>query len=385
MTRIPTARNGFGRRLLIAQAAVITAGAAATWVAASLLAPSLFHQHLQQASGDDMADRLDHVEQAFTSALTAGLAIALLLSVVLTLAVAWYFTRRVHRAITEMVTSTTRIADGRYSTRVRHSRLGTEFDALGHAVNQLAERLEATEKVRTQLMSDLAHEMRTPLGIIHAHLDAIDDGVRTMDTPTMTVLRASTSRLERLTDDLTTVSRVDENYLGIVAVDHNITELIDDAITIAADRYSTAQVPLLRDIAHTATIHADADRIGQILGNLLDNALRHTPPGGRVTIATAPADTGIAITITDTGRGIDPHHLPHIFDRFYRADTARTRTTGSGSGIGLTIARALAHAHGGTLHADSDGPGHGARFTLWLPAAAAPALAPQRTATSAHP
>jgi signal transduction histidine kinase len=114
-------------------------------------------------------------------------------------------------------------------------------------------------------------------------------------------------------------------------------------------------------------LEVDADRIGQVLANLVDNAIRHTPPGGRVVVAADPSDTGVRLTVSDTGEGIAAEHLPHVFERFYRADAARDREHG-GSGIGLAIAQALVQAHGGTIAAHSAGAGHGSFFVVELPA-----------------
>ena len=158
--------------------------------------------------------------------------------------------------------------------------------------------------------ADLAHEMRTPLATIDAHLEAIEDGVRHLDSDTVTVLRSSTQRLRRLAEDIGAVS------------------------------------------------HAE--------GNLIDNALRHTPGGGSVTVSCRRVDHWVEYAVADTGEGVAAEHLPHLFDRFYRVDTARDRHHG-GSGIGLAIAKAHIEAHGGGVFATSVGPGHGSIFTVRLP------------------
>lgn len=359
--------SGFGTRLLVSQAIVVVGGAVSAWLVAAAVAPRLFHKHLQQAGIAHAQTETAHVERAFTSAMILSLAIALMVSVLIALAVSWYFTRRVQRSITEVAASASEIASGQYTARLTGVGLGREFDQLAETFNQLADRLDSVETTRRRMLSDLAHEMRTPLATLDAHLEALEDGLRLPDTQTFAILRSSTARLARLAEDITVVSRAQEGRLANNPVHTDTRALVDAAVRSHSDRYAAAHVALICDDADTAPVTVDPDRIGQVLGNLLDNALRHTPAGGTVTVASTNTPDGwTAITVTDTGEGVPPEHLAHLFDRFYRADTARGRQEG-GSGIGLTIARTLVEAHGGTLTAHSDGPGTGARFTMKLP------------------
>ncbi|MGV9713740.1 sensor histidine kinase [Gordonia sp. NPDC003424] len=364
--------SGFGTRLLVSQAIVVVGGAVSAWLVAAAVAPRLFHMHLQQAGIAHTQSEAAHVERAFTSAMIISLAIALIVSVLIALAVSWYFTRRVQRSITEVAASASEIASGQYAARLTGVGLGREFDQLAETINQLAERLDSVEITRRRMLSDLAHEMRTPLAILDAHLEALEDGLRLPDAETFAILRSSTARLGRLAEDITAVSRAQEGRLANNPVHTDTRALVEAAVRIHADRYAASHVELIDDIADGAPVTVDPDRIGQVLGNLLDNALRHTPAGGIVTVASTCGSDGWAeISVTDTGEGVPPEHLAHLFDRFYRADTARGRREG-GSGIGLTIARTLVEAHGGTLTAYSAGPGAGARFTMKLPTTTAP-------------
>ncbi|MGV9747706.1 sensor histidine kinase [Rhodococcus zopfii] len=366
----PRTGFGFGSRLLAAQTLVVLGGALSAWLVAAAVAPGLFHNHLQQAGIEHVSTEAAHVEEAFASAMIISLAIALLVSVLMALAVSWYFTGRVQRSIAAVATSATDIAGGRYSSRLSGPGLGREFDQLAETINRLADRLDSIETTRRRMLSDLAHEMRTPLATLDAHLEALEDGIRVADTETLTILRSSTSRLERLAEDMGAVSRAEEGRLSIDPIATDTATLVATAIRAAGDRYAAKNVALIDRVERPAAVTVDADRIGQVLGNLLDNALRHTPTGGAVTVTADAGDGWAGITVTDTGEGIAPEHLGHLFDRFYRADTARRHQEG-GSGIGLTIARALVEAHGGTLTASSAGAGAGARFTLRLPAPAA--------------
>jgi signal transduction histidine kinase len=351
---------------LVAQALVLMAGALTTWLVASLVGPSIFSNHLQQAGDSHTAEETRHVEEAFASALLLSISFALLASVFAALAVSWYFSRRVQRSISNVAAAASQIADGRYDARVPDPGLGGEFVSLALTYNRLAERLGATESSRRSMLADLAHEMRTPLATIDAHLEAVEDGVRTLDDDTLGVIRGSTGRLRRLAEDMAAVSRAEEEGLDLTLRPMAGADLAAAAAEVANDRYAAKGVRLLTDLADAGRVQVDSDRIGQVLGNLLDNALRHTPPGGTVTLASRRIDHWVEYRVADTGQGVTAEHLPHLFDRFYRADSARDRGHG-GSGIGLAIAKALVEAHGGGISVTSDGPGQGTTFTVRLP------------------
>jgi signal transduction histidine kinase len=215
------------------------------------------------------------------------------------------------------------------------------------------------------MLADLAHEMRTPLATIDAHLEAVEDGVRDLDQDTLGVLRDSTHRLRRLAEDIGAVSHAEEGGLDIHPRAVDPAALADAAADAAHDRYTAKSVRLQTRLRTHEPVLADPDRIGQVLTNLLDNALRHTPPGGEVTLSCNRVEEWVQYTVADTGEGIPTEHLGHVFDRFFRVDTARDRAHG-GSGIGLSIAKALVEAHGGGIGVDSPGPGQGATFTVRL-------------------
>ena len=212
--------------------------------------------------------------------------------------------------------------------------------------------------------------MRTPLASIEAHLEAVEDGVRELDDATLTVLHEGTSRLQRLAEDIGSVSRAEEGRLESRPVLSSPQELLESAAAAARDAFDAKGVGLAVE-ARTVTgeVLVDPQRMAQVLGNLLDNALRHTSSGGTVSLALRQPDPGwVELDVRDTGEGIAPEHLPHLFERFYRADPARGRSR-AGSGIGLTISRALVEADGGGLSASSPGPGGGSTFTVRLPVA----------------
>lgn len=362
----PRARPRFAARLLVAQALVLVAGALTTWLVASLVGPGLFSDHLQQAGVAHTASEIRHVEEAFLSALVISIALALVASVAAALAVSWYFSRRVQRSIGDVAEAASQIAAGTYGARVPDPGLGGEFAMLAATYNRLAERLASTEATRRSMLADLAHEMRTPLATIEAHLEAVEDGLRTLDDGTLAVIRGSTHRLRRLAEDMAAVSRAEEGGLDLTLGAVDAAGLAAAAAEVARDRFVAHHVLLQTDLSEAGQVRVDADRIGQVLGNLLDNALRHTPAGGTVTLACRRVDEWVEYRVTDTGGGVEAEHLPHLFDRFYRADTARDRDHG-GSGIGLAIAKALVEAHGGGISVTSAAPGEGTTFRVRIP------------------
>lgn len=367
----PTGRRGsLAARLLGAQTLVLLAGAATTWVVASMVAPGTFHSHLQHAGVGHTAAETIHVERAFDDSLLIALGVALVTSVLMALGVTAYFTRRVQRSTAAVAESAVDIASGQYRARVPSPGLGSEFDQLATTINELAERLGDVETTRRRILADLAHEMRTPLASIEAHLEAVEDGVRELDEATLAVLHSDTSRLQRLAEDISAVSQAEEGRLESRPVPTMAGTLLESAAAAARDAFDAKGVALLVDADTVAgPVLVDPQRMAQVLGNLLDNALRHTPPGGSVKLTVGQPDRRwVELNVGDTGEGIDPAHLPHVFERFYRADAARARSRG-GSGIGLTISRALVEAHGGRLSASSEGLGAGATFTVRLPVA----------------
>jgi len=366
-TSVSLARSGLAMRLLIAQALVLVAGGLTTWIVASVVGPAIFHDHLTQAGVAHTAAETRHVEDAFNSALLISISLALLAATAAALTVSWYFTRRVQRSIDAVADAATGIASGRYRARVPDPGLGSEFATLAVTYNQLAERLEATEVTRRRMLADLAHEMRNPLATIEAHLEGIEDGVREPDASTLEIIGSSTSRLRRLAEDIAAVSSAEEGRLEIDLEPTDAGTLARTAVTSAHDRYAARGVGLNVEVETDRRVLADVDRLSQVLTNLLDNALRHTSEGGTVLVRCSDEGTWVDITVSDSGEGIAPEHLDHLFDRFYRVDSARDRAHG-GSGIGLSIARALVEAHGGLISATSPGVGLGATFTVRLPA-----------------
>ena len=192
---------------------------------------------------------------------------------------------RVQRSVAQVAAAAEHVAAGQYDARVNDPGLGREFAVLAATSNTLAERLEATETTRRRMLADLAHEMRTPLATVDAHLEAIEDGIRTLDDDTLDVIRLSTQRLRRLAEDISAVSRAEEGTLDIARQPVAAADLARAAAQTSATASPPRASPSIPTSRPTRQVLVDPDRIGQVLTNLLDNALRHTPAGGTVRIA----------------------------------------------------------------------------------------------------
>ncbi|MGE5765386.1 MAG: ATP-binding protein [Mycobacterium leprae] len=361
-------RLGLGARLFAAQLLVVAAGTLTVSIVAATVGPPIFHVHLHRAvSGEVPASVLDHAEMAFRTASVLSMTVAVAASLAAALAISALATRRLSSRVRALAAAAGHIAEGNYGVRVPPTELGEEFDALTTSFNALAARLADTETMRRRLLADLAHEMRTPLATLEAYTEGLADGVIAADDVAAEVVRGQTGRLRRLIEDIAAVSRAEEHQLDLHPTPTNPAVLLDAATLAAADRYAAKNVRLVTDAApNLPDVTVDVDRLGQVLGNLLDNALRHTPAGGGVTACVRGVGEFVEIGVQDTGEGITPEHLPHVFERFYRADAARDRASG-GSGIGLAISHAIVQAHGGSIRADSPGRGAGASFTIVLP------------------
>jgi len=359
---------GLATRLLAAQVLVLLVGALTAWVVTVAIGPSLFRDHLRQAGTHAGPAAVRHAEEAFRSSNVISLSVGLLAALAAALAVSVYVTGRIGRSVASVASAASDLAGGHYEARVPKPGLGTEFDELAQAFNALAGRLGSVEQTRRRLLADLAHEMRTPVSTLDAYLEGLEDGVATLDADTTAVLRAQTRRLARLAEDVSAVSRAEERQPALSPTSTTPEQLLTAAVTAASAQYGAKGVRLDNvPAAGLPSLRVDAEQIGQVLGNILDNALRHTPAGGSVTVSASRSGSDVDLAVTDTGDGIPAEHLPHLFERFYRVDAARDRAHG-GSGIGLAIAKALVEAHGGRITATSPGHGQGAAFTVRLPA-----------------
>jgi two-component system, OmpR family, sensor histidine kinase BaeS len=362
-------RHGFGVRLLVAQAMVLFAGVLTTAVIAAIVGPPLFREHLHRAGVPANSMEEVHAEEAYTYATVLSVGGALAVSALTALGVSWYISRRLQRSVTEVASAAAEVAQGRYDIRVSPPELGDDFEALASAFNQMASRLQTVDATRRRLFSDLAHEIRTPVSVLEAYIEALEDGVRTLDATTAAMLRDQTRRLVRFSADLAALAQAEDSSHSMEPTLVNVHHVVDKVVSASAERYTAKGVELqIHSSERRPLVMGDSQRLEQVLANLLDNALRHTHFGGSVEVSTAFESDHIEISVVDTGEGITAEHVPHVFERFYRADAARDRDHG-GAGIGLAIAKALIQAHGGTITAHSAGRDQGCTFVVKLPKA----------------
>lgn len=303
-------------------------------------------------------------ELQFLTALNRLLLIAGAVSLAVCVLIGAWLARRFSKPISDVIRAAGHIAGGEYHARLTPPSDTAELAELTHSLNSLADSLEEQESLRKRLTADVAHELRTPLTTLQSTVEAMLDGIWEPSEAHLSSCREEILRLNKLVDELGALSRYDSESLSLNREAFDLGELARATARNFESAAQSADVSLLVSGA-SANVFADRDKIGQILINLLHNALKFTPAGGSITLETAADETAASLTIRDTGEGISPEDLPHIFERFYRADPSRSRQTG-GSGIGLAIALAIARAHGGTITATSQ-PGEGSSFTLSLP------------------
>ncbi len=261
------------------------------------------------------------------------------------------------------------VATGDLHVRIAEERPG-DFGRVAQTFNRMARELERAEEQRRNLTADVAHELRTPLSIIQGNLEGLLDGVYQPTGEHLTAMLDETRRLAHLIDDLRLLSLAESGQLVLHKEVIAVGELLTDLATSFGGQAEAKGIRLCiagkEDLAEV-TVNADVGRLYQVLGNLVVNALRFTPPGGTITLGGEHVPGGVRLIVRDSGEGIAPEDLPSIFDRFWRADPARPRADGAGGGLGLAIARQLVLAHGGHIVVESQ-PGRGATFLVQLPA-----------------
>jgi histidine kinase len=301
---------------------------------------------------------------AFNHSLTVALGVALGAGAIAAAAGAALVSRGVLRPLDRMRVAVRRMAAGHYDERVPEPS-DRELADLAGDVNALGGALQETEQRRARLVSDLAHELRTPITSLDGFIEGLEDGVFQADAETLGAMRGESRRLLRLATDLGALSRADEQAFDLQLEAADLGAIAAQATRGLAASFTAAGVTLTLVPMPDLPVSADSDRMGQVFTNLLRNALQHIPAGGTVTLTGERRGASAAVTVTDTGEGIAPEHLGHVFDRFFRIDGS-TPAPG-GTGIGLTIARGITRAHGGDIDATSPGLGRGAAFTVTLP------------------
>jgi signal transduction histidine kinase len=267
--------------------------------------------------------------------------------------------------IRQLTKAANRVASGDLSQRVPVSGRD-EISQLAESFNQMADSLENAQSSRQAMTADIAHELRTPLSIQRANLEAFQDGIYPLTLENLDPIIQQNNMLTKLVEDLRTLALADAGGLQLEQVSTDLNGLIDRICEDFQARYNEAGIVLSSKTDPLCpTCQIDPSRMSQVFYNLLHNSLRHTPEGGRVEITSTCAGGSVTINIRDTGEGIPEDDLPHLFDRFYRSGQSRARHKG-GSGLGLTIAQQIVHAHQGRLTA-ANHPEGGAIFTIQLP------------------
>jgi signal transduction histidine kinase len=295
--------------------------------------------------------------------------------------IALFLARLLARGMTQplrdMAQAAGRMATGDYDQRVP-VRTRDEVGQLAVAFNRMAGEMGSLERLRRDLVANVSHELKTPISALRAHLENLLDGVEQPNPELLGVMLRQSERLSRLIDQLLDLSRLESGTAPLELEPVRLAPLVNRVVTeietVRADRHIEVREDISPDLP---PISADRERVHQVLFNLLDNAFRFTPPGGRVMVTAVRENGACEVMVEDTGPGISPEHLPLVFERFYRIDPSRSRDDG-GTGIGLAIARSVVEAHGGRIWAES-ADGHGARFRFVLPLGGPPASQPRST------
>ncbi|MBC8448979.1 MAG: HAMP domain-containing protein [Chloroflexi bacterium] len=286
-------------------------------------------------------------------------------AVIIGLALGIFLARTLTRPVRELTAATRAMASGELKQRVP-VRSQDELGELAASFNQMSADLARANEHRRQMTADIAHDLRTPLTVITGYIEALRDGVLKPSSGRFEVIYDEAQHLNRLVEDLRTLSLADAGELTLQRLKMSPRPLLER--TAAAYGHLAEQQTIALEVEtdpKLPEVHVDPERMAQVLGNLVSNGLRHTPAGGQITLAARHRGREVELVVRDNGEGIAPEVLPRIFDRFYRGDRSRQQRDGE-SGLGLAIARSIVEAHGGTIAAASE-RGGGTTFTIVLP------------------
>lgn len=379
--------SGLVVRVFAANLVVVAVAAVGALLAGTALAPIVLEGHMRMMGGIGAAGPMGPIEgpmgammadlgTTYRAALVQSLLWAIGFATVAAAVVAWFVTGRLVAPLRAMREASSAIAAGRHGRRLDASAPG-EIGDLAGAFNAMAEALQTGDRVRRQLVTDLAHELRTPISNLRGYLEALEDGVFELDDTTRGAVRRQVDRLERLVADLALLHDLEAGQLPVVVENVDLTALAAASVAAMQARFDEKGVALsLEAPPGRVEVVADPVRFGQVLENLLVNALRHTPAGGRVRVVVRAEGSGTRLEVRDTGPGVPEAEREAVFRRFYRGDPARGTAGGEGTGVGLTIARALVERQGGTIGV-GEVEGGGAAFFVTLPAPSGGARGPE--------
>jgi histidine kinase len=373
-------------RIVIANMIVVVVGVAIVLLMAYLITTRIVPEvvetslaALTEADASSLAVAAGTLLDSFRQSILTAVTVAAIGAIIAGLITSYFLSKEILRPLDEIATSSERIARGHYNERVAVPP-SDELALVAENFNQMAESLEQVEEQRIALIGNVSHELRTPLTGLNGYLEGLMDGVFPANEETFALMDHEVRRLRRLVNDLQSLSRVESGQISLHLADFELQPEIE---RVVAQLRPQAEAQRMTIVCATSTlrprsvepgsvdgisVHADVDRVAQVLTNLLGNAIRYTPDGGTITVSLQVVQNMARVDVVDTGMGIPTEALPYIFERFYRVDASRTRQSG-GSGIGLTISRILVWAMGGELTAVSAGTGKGSTFSFTLPLA----------------
>ncbi len=296
--------------------------------------------------------QVDVMHALFVAAMARSLVLASLVAGVVGLLLSLVLFRMLVRPVRGMMTMAERIAAGDYAARARVAS-ADEIGRLADSLNRMAGALETLERLRKDLVANVAHELRTPLTNVRGYLEAIHDGVTPASAEMIGDLHEETMRLVRLVDALHELSLFDARLPRFRREACDLGSLVRRLVGLRQVDFTGKAITVRSDVPANCAVQADSDLLSQALHNLLDNALKYTPQGGEVSVRVSPDGGNVRIVVSNTGDGIAPEDLPFIFERFYRGEKSRAREWG-GAGIGLSIVQEVARIHGGQVGATSE-------------------------------
>ncbi len=355
-------------RLLAGNLVVAAAGAMTVALGVSLAAPRAFEHAMAPGGGmTGMGSMMDPaISTAFGDAVSSGLVLGVGAATLVAIVVATIIATRLARPISDLTAASRIVAGGDYSHPVPAG--SGELGDLATSFNAMAASLDATERLRHQLIGDVAHELRTPIASLRGYIEGLDEGVFTPGPDAWRVLGDQRSRLARLVDDLSDLWRAEARDMAFVPEDLDGPTLVADAVQRHRPAAAARSIELVAEADQPVHLRADRARVAQVIDNLVGNAIRYTPERGRVRVCLATRGNVARVSVSDTGPGLTRDQLAQVFERFYRVDSSRSRDVGGG-GLGLAIAKALTEAMGGRIWATSPGTGLGATFWVELPVA----------------
>ncbi|MDR7433538.1 MAG: ATP-binding protein [Armatimonadota bacterium] len=305
-------------------------------------------------------------ERRFLARVNRAIWLSALASGILATILGLLLTRQLTAPLRELATAARRIGRGELRQMVEVY-ADDELGEVAQAFNAMAAALNKQEELRRQLLADIAHELGTPLAVIQGNLEGMLDGVIEPTAERLASLHTHVGLLARLVKDLRDLSLAQAGQLTLHPERLDLARTIQEIIEVVRPRAEEKGITLVTSVDTVPPVLVDPHRLAQVLHNLLDNALRHTPPGGTVEIVARQENKMVRVSVRDTGSGIPPEDLPHVFDRFYRVDRSRSRATG-GTGLGLAVVKHVVEASGGQVFVESK-MGQGSTFSFTLPMA----------------